>query len=290
MKPFAGQSLTHSANLFSESPAALVFAALALPAVQRTVKLVSIYWMGGSSYCSVGKCSAADIRGYVQAQATAVRTAGGAHHAFLVHLDGPFWDGCWPQTPGQTCTLTSSGAGAGHGGGGRGGTEDPPFVEAAEADDACFCDVKEWAVGGYGPEALDFAAGPAQAPALADGIFAESWVQGSLVGGAKTLLHAAHIDASSLLLINDVPNCDEHGSTHPCSSAKTDVRADDQQWFAALAAIGGPRGGGQMGWAVWDWNDGADANNYYGDARADGLNLTLKGELHRAQALAGGAP
>lgn len=246
--------VVHNATA-QEAMLGLVRAALTLPAVQQHVALVSIYWMGGSMYCQGGKCSAADIQSYIGAQVQAVESTG--NFSFLVHLDGPFWDGCWPQQAGQPCDLHRGFAGTKEG-----------------LDSECWCKASAWSVNGYGPESLK------HSETTQFGIFAESWTQGSLVGAVKTLLQSASIDVRALLLVNDVPNCDLYPKTHPCGGTNvSDVVATDQKWFQDLKDVGS-----SGKWAVWDWCDGAD--NFYGDATADGTNLTVKGQLHRAQALA----
>jgi len=62
------------------------------------VHAVSVYWMGG--YCHAhgpGFCSPSEVHALTASLRDAVRTASGGTVAFLQHLDGPFWDACWPQ-------------------------------------------------------------------------------------------------------------------------------------------------------------------------------------------------
>ena len=112
------------------------------------------------------------------------------------------------------------------------------------------------------------------------GLLAESWVQGSLVGGLQSL-QAQHVfDPADILVITDVPNCDLHPST-PCATGS--LAGDVAAWFQMLASVGL-----NGTWAVWDYVDGSrtDPSNYYGDAWSnDTVSLTAKGVLHRAQAL-----
>lgn len=69
---------------------------LALPAVQREVVFVSVYWMGASSFCAQGGgCSEAEVADYNAALADTVAAAG-TRFRLLLHLDGMFQDACWP--------------------------------------------------------------------------------------------------------------------------------------------------------------------------------------------------
>ena len=79
---------------------ARVAAALALPDVRANVGLVSLYWVGAASFCASGGCSEADIAAFTAAAQAAVH-ASGPGFRYLQHVDGPFWDSCWPQ-PCQT--------------------------------------------------------------------------------------------------------------------------------------------------------------------------------------------
>lgn len=199
--------------------------ALQMPVTSRVVAHVSVYWLGGSSRCNgmggLPKCSSSDIAGYNADLGDAIRGAG-MH--FLAHVDGPFWDGCWPQP----CST--------------------------------------WDVAGYGPASLNRAAG-------VDGIMAESWTMGSLLGGARRLLSDGTAAADTLLLLNDVPNCDLDPAKK-CSTGS--VASDTAAWFAWLDELE------LTSWGVWDLFDGGMGDeNDYGDGLDDGTGLTSKGRLHR---------
>lgn len=198
---------------------------LSVPAVQQSVRFVSVYWMGLSSFCQNGGCTETQIANYSQTiQATVHAALPGALH--VQHVDGPFWDACWPQP----CAT--------------------------------------WNFNGYSPASLTGL----------DALFAESWVQGSLAGGVARLLAEGVVSNGTLLLCNDVPNCDLYPTTKPCATGS--LASDTEAWFAILDAQG-------LGstWAVWDFADGGDADpNYYGDVLNNGTGLTPKGRLHQARA------
>ena len=147
---------------------------------------------------------------------------------FLTHLDGPFWDACWPQP----CAA--------------------------------------WSYGGYSPESLN---------GTADGILAESWAMGSLVGGARALFAGGIVSPETLLLLGDTPNCDLPGGK-PCSTGS--LAGDIAAWTLDVQQLGV-----SDHWGVWALVDGGSEDvNGYGDLTQDGRNLTAKGLLHRARALA----
>ena len=54
--------------------------------------------------------------------------------------------------------------------------------------------------------------------ATADGLLAESWVQGSLVGGVRAVVASGVATAASVLLLDDTPNCDLRGAP-PCAES-----------------------------------------------------------------------
>lgn len=149
---------------------------------------------------------------------------------YLQHVDGTYWDGCWPQP------------------------------------------CEQWDFNGYSPASLSDL----------DGVLAESWVQGSLVGGVKTMMARGAINSSSLLLISDVPNCDAFPRLHPCALGS--LEADVTAWFEKLAQTGIANGT----YGIWDAVDcGTEDNaNYYGDILPNASGLTPKGQLHRVHALA----
>lgn len=60
------------------------------------------------------------------------------------------------------------------------------------------CNQSAWNYGGYTPDSI----------AGSDAIIAESWVQGSLVGGVNVLLARGVVSRAGLLLLDDTPNCD----------------------------------------------------------------------------------
>lgn len=120
---------------------------------------------------------------------------------------------------------------------------------------------------------------------------AESWCQGNLVPGVTALLSRGGATRSTLLLLNDVPNCDLRDSDRRCSaSGPTNVTADTLQWFTWLDELG------LAGtWGIWDFIDGGCSPNVgcdpnaYGDVMLSlsrpGAEFTTKGVLHREQAL-----
>jgi hypothetical protein len=85
---------------------------LSLPGME-SVAYASSYWVGASSRCN-GKqstCSEEEITDFIQAVQNEVNFHG---KRYLLHVDGPFWDGCWPQP----------------------------------------CDPDKWVIGGYSPNSL----------------------------------------------------------------------------------------------------------------------------------------
>lgn len=194
---------------------------LQLPAVQAHVTLVSVYWCGLASFCTHGGCSTADVTAFNNAIQGAVQAAG-AHFKHLLHVDGPFWEGCWPQP----------------------------------------CSPAAWSYNGYSPASM----------ANMTGVLGESWTQGSLVGAVNTLLANTNIPRASVLLIQDVPNCDVYGSAAPCSTGA--LSSDVSAWFTFLSNL-------QLTptWSVWNWVDGGSLDsNFYG-AMWNNRSLTAKGTL-----------
>jgi hypothetical protein len=127
-----------------------------------------------------------------------------------------------------------------------------------------------WDLGGYSPSSI----------AGADAYVGESWVQGSLVPAVRLLWGSGVGNASSTLLLNDVPNCDLP-PFHPCATGS--LPGDDGAWFGLLQSLG--LGGT---WGVWDAVDGGTLDgNGYGDLTNNGSGLTKKGALHRAAVLRG---
>jgi hypothetical protein len=198
---------------------------LAAPGVARGLVAASVYWLG--AFCEAhgaGFCAPSDIAALTRDLRGVAHAAG---VAYVQHLDGTFWDACWPQP----CAA--------------------------------------WNYGGYSLASLN---------ATADGLLAESWVQGSLVGGVRALVASGVATAASVLLLDDTPNCDLSGAP-PCATGS--LAGDAKAWAGMLAETG------VRAWGVWDAVDGGVAGaNDYGDVTNDGTNLTAKGFLHRARALA----
>jgi hypothetical protein len=158
--------------------------ALAAPALS----FVSLYWMGAAC-AAQGGCTEALVAAFTRRTRDTVfnATAGAvpylqvrgffslffSFNQFVVsffgwqHLDGPFWEACWPQP----CAT---------------------FV-----------------YGGYSPTSLN---------GSADGLLTESWVQGSLSGGVKRLYADGVVTNATLLLIDDIPNCDMFPTQRPCAT------------------------------------------------------------------------
>jgi hypothetical protein len=82
--------------------------ALAVPAVAASVQFASTYWLGNSNRCtgagSLPKCTEAQITDYVREVQQTIHEAGKRH---LLHVDGPFWDGCPALPGGATCNATA---------------------------------------------------------------------------------------------------------------------------------------------------------------------------------------
>ena len=135
--------------------------------------------------------------------------------------------------------------------------------------DGPFWDANSDGVNGYSAKSL----------AAAQGVMGESWTQGDLRASVAAFLTAGGATTSTLLLLNDVPNCDDASQPKRCSTGS--VENDTAAWFADLDALG-------VGntWGVWDFCDGGIGDfNSYGDVTNDGTALTRKGTLHRARAL-----
>jgi len=206
-------------------------AVLATPQRAATLTALSLYWLGlACQAAGAAACSEEAVGNFTRATRDAVRSASGGSLAFLQHLDGPFWDACWPQP----CAS--------------------------------------WNFFGYSPASL---------LGSSDGLLAESWVMGSLVGGVKKLYALGVVTNQTLLLLDDTPNCDTQPS-HPCATGS--LEGDIAAWGAFL-----PQLALEGTWGVWAAVDGgAREANAYGDLLSSGTGLTRKGGLHRARALAGG--
>ena len=135
--------------------------------------------------------------------------------------------------------------------------------------DGPFWDAAGGEVNGYSAKSL----------AVAQGVMAESWCQGVLRNAVRALLAAGGASTSTLLMLNDVPNCDDASQPKRCSTGS--LKGDTSAWFDDLDALG-------LGdtWGVWDLIDGGvGEENSYGDVQNDGTALTPKGALHRARGL-----
>jgi hypothetical protein len=208
-------------------------ALIATPARAAQLTAISLYWMGLACHAAgPGACSEGAVRAYTAATRAAIQGSAGASTPFLQHLDGPFWDACYPQP----CAA--------------------------------------WNFGGYSPASLT---------GVADGLLAESWVMGSLQGGVRTLYALGVVTNTTLLLVDDIPNCDAFPASHPCATGS--LAGDVRAWEALVQPLGLSNT-----WAVWAAVDGGlgGTPNYYGDLLTNGTGLTSKGQLHRARALAGG--
>ena len=192
---------------------------LSTPGVRGCVA-ASVYWLGAYCDAQTNLCSQADVHSLTSSLRT---TANGVGVPYLQHLDGTFWDKCWPQP----------------------------------------CDPALFNYGGYSPASLN---------GSADGLLAESWFMGSLHGGVTTLYKLGVVKNTSLLLLDDTPNCDVEPS-HPCSSGS--LSGDISGWAAIRRAVN------VEAWGVWDGVDGGKMDgNYYGDVANNGSVLTEKGKLH----------
>ena len=74
-------------------------AALVTPARAARLTSISLYWMGLACHAAgEGVCSEAAVRAYTLATTAALRSAAGpTPPPILAHVDGMFWDACWPQ-------------------------------------------------------------------------------------------------------------------------------------------------------------------------------------------------
>eukprot|EP00912_Choanoflagellata_sp_UC4_P002059 UC4_evm1s1315 len=197
---------------------------LQIDSVRKHVLYTTVYWMGGSDFCNGHDnhfpiCEESEITKYNNDLASVVHNAG---MQFLIHVDGPFWDGCYPQP------------------------------------------CHDWNIGGYSPNSLKVS--------QMDGLMAESWCQGSLLGGANMLIEDGVVTGESLLLLNDIPNCDIDNTTK-CSTGS--LINDTALWFSWIERLG------VKSWGYWDLFDGGIGDpNGYGDGLNDGSGLTQKGKLH----------
>lgn len=118
----------------------------------------------------------------------------------------------------------------------------------------------------------------AKSLAVAQGVMAESWCMGTLLPDARSLLAAGGATKDTLLLLNDVPDCDLD-PVKKCSTGS--LASDTSTWFGWLDELGLTDT-----WGVWQLVDGGVGDpNDYGDGTNDGTALTAKGQLHRARAL-----
>ena len=130
-------------------------------------------------------CSRDEINSLVRNITTTIKQAQPAALHYL-HLDGPFWEGCWPN-----CTRES------------------------------------WDVNGYTVDAIE----------EADGVLAESWVQGSLpVGLRKVLDEWRVVRRDRIMVLNDVPNCDLYPAEVPCATGT--VAGDHEVWGRWMTEVG----------------------------------------------------
>eukprot|EP00049_Salpingoeca_infusionum_P015818 m.311387 g.311387 ORF g.311387 m.311387 type:complete len:444 (-) comp15953_c0_seq11:329-1660(-) len=204
---------------------------IALQAIQEHVTFISMYWMGLSFYCTDGRCTPNEIYEFNHAIQDTIHNSS-EFFQHLLHVDGPFWEKCWPQP----------------------------------------CSISSFNYSGYTPDSIR----------QLDGLLAESWMQGSLQGGVQMLFDLNVFNASNVLLMNDVPNCDVYPIDSPCSTGS--VQSDTVGWFQVLQNLNL-----NNTWSVWNYIDaGLTGNNYYGDAwpnTSTVTDLTTKGTLHRAQSL-----
>lgn len=153
---------------------------------------------------------------------------------------------------------------------------DGPFWEAGYSNPA------SWNENGYTPASIS------PGNSASDGLMAESWVQGSLPGGLAYLLGNGYFSSSQIMLINDIPNCDNSAvaslsggacATGDHASAGA-VVSDNALWFSWF------RGAGLSAWSRWDFDDAASTDvNAYGALNSAGTAMTVNG--HEQQRHAG---
>ena len=108
-----------------------------------------------------------------------------------------------------------------------------------------------WNQCGYTPYSIGASSG------ASDGLFGESWAQGSLVGGVQRLVDEGRFTKDQILLMNDVPNCDDPAvaPANPCSTGA--IATDDGTWFDWIDYLGLPS------WSVWCFVDGAADEGFF---------------------------
>ena len=144
---------------------------------------------------------------------------------------------------------------------------DGPFWEAGYPTPST-----SWDENGYTPDDISPANG------ASDGLMAESWVQGSLPGGLAYLFDNGYFTRNQVMLINDIPNCDDSsvsalGGGFLCATGDhasiAAVDSDNAQWFSWL------RGAGVGAWSSWDYADAGSGDvNAYGAVDAAGSTMT----------------
>jgi hypothetical protein len=134
-----------------------------------------------------------------------------------------------------------------------------------------------WYQNGYTPANIGVDSG------AADYLFAESWAQGTLRAGIARLVAEGRFPRDRILLVNDVPNCDDAAvvAADPgfdCSGWPEirNVQGNNAYWFDCF------RKSGLSAWAVWAYADAAlDDINPYGSVDAAGASLTAKAIAQR---------
>lgn len=73
----------------------LIQTVLTLPIIQSSVNHVTVYWLGAAYFCtgSTVFCTPNEIMNITQDIQNTVHSYG---KTYLQHVDGPFWDGCYP--------------------------------------------------------------------------------------------------------------------------------------------------------------------------------------------------
>ncbi len=153
---------------------------------------------------------------------------------------------------------------------------DGPFWEAG------YNNLSGWNENGYTPADISPANG------ASDGLMAESWVQGSLSPGLAYLFDNGYFNHSQVMLINDIPNCDDSsvsalGGGFLCATGDhasiSAVDSDNAQWFSWL------RGAGVGAWSSWDFVDAGSGDvNAYGAVDSAGSTMTENGRQQQRHA------
>lgn len=137
-----------------------------------------------------------------------------------------------------------------------------------------------WYQNGYTPASIAANSG------ASDVLFAESWAQGALRGGVERLLDEGRFSRDRILLMNDVPNCDDPAvvAADPglaCSgwAEINSVEGNNAYWFDCFRKL-------RLGaWSVWAFADAFPTAtgdvNAYGSVTVDGEALTHKAEVQR---------